>query len=381
MHIAFNGWFWDQPHTGSGQYVRHLLAALQELAPDLRLSLIVPEHMRTLDHLPPDVDVLPIATRFSGDLGKVWFEQRAFPRGVARLKADIAHVPYWGPPLRSPAPLICTVLDVIPLTIPAYRTGVKNRLYTSLVVAAARGAAHILTISEDARRDITKHLRIPAGRISVTYLAADKAFHPDDGRERDPAVRDKYGLGDAGDFVLYLGSYAIHKNVRLLLAAYTYVAQAEDIPLVLAGHTPAAWGTPRFPDLPAYSRELGLSDHIRWIGPVDEADKPSLYRLAKVFVFPSRYEGFGLGPLEAMSSGTPVVACDGSSIPEVVGNAAFLVAPDNSRGMAGAILSLLTQPDHARHMRNQGLARARDFSWRKTAEGTLAVYQQLAAGD
>jgi glycosyltransferase involved in cell wall biosynthesis len=379
MHIAFNGWFWDQPYTGSGQYLRNLLAALYALAPENRLSLIVPAHMRTLDNLPPDVDVLPIQTRFGGHLGKVWFEQRAFPRGVTRLKADIAHVPYWGPPLRSPAPLICTVLDVIPLVVPEYRAGLLNRLYTSLVVAAARGAAHILTISDDARRDITQHVGVPAGRISVTHLAADDVFHPEPDRARDQAVREKYGLGDVTDFVLYLGSYSVHKNIRLLLAAYTYVVQAvgPDVPLVLAGHTPTAWGTPHFPDLPAYIKETGLSDYVRWIGAVDEADKPSLYRLARVFVFPSRYEGFGLGPLEAMASGTPVVACEVSSIPEVVGDAAFLVAPDDSRAMGGAILSFLTQPDHAAAMRRQGLSRARHFSWRKTAENTLAAYWQI----
>jgi glycosyltransferase involved in cell wall biosynthesis len=379
MHIAFNGWFWDQPHTGSGQYLRNLLAALHALAPENRLSLIVPEHMHTLDNLPPDVDVLPIRTRFGGHLGKVWFEQRAFPRGVTRLKADIAHVPYWGPPLRSPAPLICTVLDVIPLVVPEYRAGLLNRLYTSLVVAAARGAAHILTISDDAGRDITHYVGVPTERISVTPLAADGVFDPEQDRERDQAVREKYGLGDTADFVLYLGSYAVHKNDRLLLAAYTYVAQGmgPDVPLVLAGHTPATWGTPRFPDLPAYIKEIGLSANVRWIGPVDETDKPSLYRLARVFVFPSRYEGFGLGPLEAMASGTPVVACDASSIPEVVGDAAFLVAPDDSQAMGGAILSFLTQPDHAAAMRSRGLARARDFSWRRTAENTLDAYRQI----
>jgi glycosyltransferase involved in cell wall biosynthesis len=382
MHVAFNGWFWDQPHTGSGQYARNLLAALHALAPDVRLSLIVPEHLRTLDNLPPDVDVLPMPMQLGGDLGKVWFEQRAFPRGVARLRADIAHVPYWGPPLQSPAPLVCTVLDVIPLVIPAYRAGFKNRLYTSLVRAAVRGAAYLLTISEDAQRDITRHIGTPPERIAVTYLAADKTFHPDIGREHDQAVREKYGLGDINEFVLYLGSYAVHKNLRLLLAAYTYVARgAPDVPLVLAGYTPAVWGTPRFPDLPAMIRELGLSDNVRWIGPVAEEDKPALYRLAKVFVFPSRYEGFGLGPLEAMASGTPVVACTASSIPEVVGNAAFLVAPDDPEAMGGAILSFLTQPDHAATMRNKGLARARDFSWRKTAEGTLAVYRKVVAKD
>ena len=379
MHIAFNGWFWDQPHTGSGQYLRNLLAALVQCAPQHRYSLVVPPSSRTLDHLPPDVDVLPVRMRLSGHLGKVWFEQRAFAAAAGRLGADLAHVPYWGPPLRSPAPVVCSVLDVIPLVMPAYRQGVRNRLYTSLVVAAARGVAHLVTISEDARRDIAQHIGVPAERVTVTYLAAGKAFQPEPDRERDRAVSARYGLDDLDDFVLYLGSYAVHKNVRLLLAAYTYVAQVlgRDVPLVLAGHTPATWGTLRFPDLPAYIEEIGVGDVVRWIGPVHEADKPALYRLASVFVFPSRYEGFGLGPLEAMACGTPVVGCEASSVPEVVGDAAFLVDPADSRAMGGAILALINQPDLALTMRNRGLARARDFSWRQTAEGTLAVYESL----
>lgn len=379
MHIALNGWFWNQPYTGSGQYLRHLLAALHQRAPEHRFSLVVPAHVRTLDDLPPDVDILHAETRFGGNLGKVWFEQRAFPRAVAQLKADIAHVPYWGPPLSVPAPLICSVLDVIPLAVPQYNQGLTNRLYTSLVVAAARGAAHILTISEASKADIVARVGVPAERISVTYLAADRVFHPDLGRERDEAVRARYGLDDVDEFVLYLGAYTVHKNVEVLAAAYTYVAQGvgDDIPLVLAGHTPQTWGSPRFPDLPGYIQELGLEKFVRWIGPVDEADKPALYRMASVFVFPSRYEGFGLGPLEAMASGTPVVACDVSSIPEVVGDAAFLVGPRDSRAMGGAILSLLNQPDLAATQRNRGLARARDFGWRKTAEGTLLAYQQV----
>ncbi len=379
MHIAFNGWFWDQPHTGSGQYLRHLLAALHQRAPEHRLTLVVPARMTTLEALPPQVDVLPMPLRFGGHPGKVWFEQRSFPRAVARLHADIAHVPYWGPPLRSPAPLVCTVLDVIPLMVPEYNAGLRNRLYISLARAAARGADRLLTISADSQRQIAARIGVPAERVTVTPLAADKVFHPELGAERDGEVRARYGLDDVDDFVLYLGAYAIHKNVRQLLAAYTYVAQGlgPDVPLVLAGHTPAAWGTPRFPDLPAYAEELGLTPYVRWIGPVDEADKPALYRLAHVFAFPSLLEGFGLGPLEAMASGTPVVACEASSIPEVAGDAAFLVAPGDSRAMGGAILSLLTQPGHAATMRNRGLARARAFSWRATAEGTLAAYEQV----
>lgn len=379
MHIAVNGWFWDQPHTGSGQYIRRLMVALASTGAEHRFSLIVPDRTQPLDGLPDAVDVLPITLRSSGHLGKVWFEQRQFPQAVARLQADLVHIPYWGPPLRSPSPVVCSVLDVIPLAIPQYRTGIKNRLYTSLVVAAARGAAQIIAISEAGRQDIAARIGIPLERIVVTPLAVEKTFHPEVGQERDHEVAARYGLEDLDDFVLYLGSYTVHKNVQMLLAAYSYVAQGTgaEVPLVLAGHTPAQWGTASFPDLPAYQRTLGLPEEsVRWIGPVDEADKPALYRLASVFAFPSRYEGFGLGPLEAMACGTPVVACTTSAVSEVTGDAAFLVDPDDSRAMGGAILSLLNEQPLAGVMRNRGLARSREFSWRRTAEGTLEVYQR-----
>jgi glycosyltransferase involved in cell wall biosynthesis len=134
-----------------------------------------------------------------------------------------------------------------------------------------------------------------------------------------------------------------------------------------------------FPDLRKYAEELKITDYVRWIGYIDEADKPSLYRLADVFAYPSIYEGFGLPVLEAMASGTPVVANDVSSIPEVTGDAAFLVGEGNARAMGGAIIALLLQKPFRESLINQGLARATNFSWRKTAKATLAVYEKVMA--
>ena len=136
------------------------------------------------------------------------------------------------------------------------------------------------------------------------------------------------------------------------------------MPLVIAGREPQ-WGTPNFPDMRQYAADLGISDHIRWIGYVDEADKPSLYRLARVFATPSRYEGFGLPVIEAMASGTPVVANEVSCFPEIVGDAAFLVEPGSARAMAGAIIALLHQDPLRDSQINAGLARATRYSWRK----------------
>ncbi|MBZ0300955.1 MAG: glycosyltransferase family 4 protein, partial [Anaerolineae bacterium] len=292
MHVAINGWFWNQANTGSGQYVRRLLHQLVRVAPDLQLTLVLPPGITQAEDVPENVS-LAMTTGAGGNLGKVWFEQRTFPRMVAQVQADIAHVPYWGAPLTSPARLVTSVLDVIPAVIPDYSRGFAARLYTSLVSTTARGSAHILTLSQASKLDIQQVLGIPADSITVTYLAADPRYHPRMGAERDAAVRQKYDLPD--EFVLGIGGFDVRKQFDQLLLAYTYVTQAEGdrFPLVLAGREPQ-WGTPMFPDLRRYAQELGIADHIRWIGYVEEDDKPSLYRLARVFAFPSRYEGFGL---------------------------------------------------------------------------------------
>ncbi len=378
MHIAFNGWFWNRPDTGSGQYTRELLHALLKIAPDLRLTLILPEHSAASSAVPSAVQTLVAPPRLPGAAGKVWFEQVTFPLSAARAGADVAHVPYWASPLTSSVPIVTTIHDVIALALPVYRGGLLGRLYTSLVSASARGSSHILTDSQASRDEIAARLAVPPERISVATLAADRRFHPIMGAEQDPAVRQKYDLPER--FALYLGGFDIRKNVHTLLLAWTYVAQAlaDDVPLVLAGRPPHRWGGERFPDLPAYAERLGLSPYIRWLGEVDEADKPALYRLAQVMVFPSRYEGFGLPPLEAMACGTPVVACSASSIPEIVGDAAFLVDPDDARDMAGAILGILLQPPLAAQLRNLGLSRASQFNWQKTAREALDVYAQVA---
>jgi glycosyltransferase involved in cell wall biosynthesis len=375
MHVAYNGWFWDQPNTGSGQYIRRLLPHLRKVAPDLQMTLVLPPGLTTADAVPDDVSLVTTVGK-RGRVGKVRFEQQTYPAAVARTGADLAHVPYWGPPLTSPARLVTSVLDVIPLVIPDYARGFGARLYTALASAAARGSAHIITLSYAAQIDIVEQIGIAEALITPIYLAPDSEYHPRIGAERDPEVRAKYDLPD--QFVLYLGGFDVRKQVNQLLLAYSYVAQAEGdaVPLVIAGREPQ-WGTPMFPDMRQYAEQLELADYIQWIGYVDEADKPSLYRLADVFAFPSRYEGFGLPVIEAMACGTPVVANEIASIAEIAADGAFLVEPGNARTMAGAILALLNQEPLRDTQINAGLARATAFNWRKTARQTLDVYEQV----
>lgn len=370
MRVAINAWFWDQPNTGSGQYLRNLLPALLKLDPALDVTLVAP---RPIHDAPAQVGTRIVAPRLGGHLGKLWFEQRAFP--AASAGADLLHAPYWGPPLRAPAPFVVTIHDIIPLALPAYRGGVLVRAYTALVSAATRGAALALTDSEAARRDILAHLRLPAERVRTVYLAAGPAFTPEGDAAQDEAARRKYHL--PADYVLYLGGFDVRKNLRTLLLAYAYVVKGvgDAVPLVLAGKE-LKGADARFPSLRGVIQELRLGEAVRFAGWIDEADKPALMRMARCFVFPSLYEGFGLPTLEAMACGTPVVAVKASSMPEVVGGAGFLIDPEDSRAMAGAILATLTQAELVETLRAQGLAQAARFSWERAARQTLDAYAE-----
>lgn len=380
MHVAINAAFWNRPHTGSGQYTRQLVYHLNRLVSDLTITLVYPQVAGEPEPeaVPPSVQVKLVPVR-PGNLGKVWFEQRLFPRACRQVGATVAHVPYWGGPLQSPVPLVVTVHDLITLLVPEYRRPLRARLYNALVAASARGATRVITDSEASKQDIIAHLHIPADKIERIYLAAGAQFSSQDSGLVEMAVLRKYDLPDF--YVLYLGGYELHKNVTTLLLAWTYVGQAlgADYPLVLAGRKPAQTSA-NYPDYDSYIKQLGIEAYVRWIGYVAEEDKPVLYRNAETFVFPSRLEGFGLGVLEALASGTPVVTTNASSLPEVVGEAGFTVDPDDARGMAGAIISTVIQDNLRAELRQKGQQQADNFSWEKTATETLLVYD-AAAGE
>lgn len=375
MHVAINAWFWKRPDTGSGQYVRELVRAMESI-PELRVTLIAPDGWE-IDG-PRGASVEHVALKGRGNWAKLRFEQSGFPRAAKQIGADLAHVPYWGAPLTSPIPVVVTIHDLIPMLLKEYRGGWLARLYTSLVGAAARGAAAVITDSQASAADIVEQLRIRGDAVYPIHLAVSEDYHPQGASLIDMAIRKKYNL-PAGEFVLYLGGYDVRKNIPTLLRAYTYVRQGYDAPLVLAGRLPPK-ESPRFTDVQRVIDQLQLGDLVQVIGEVDEADKPALYRLATTFVYPSRYEGFGLPVLEAMASGTAVVTTDVSSLPEITGDAAFNVDPDDARHMAGSILATLTQPDTNADLVKRGLERAAEFSWARTAAATYGVYR-IALGE
>ncbi len=377
MHVAFNGWFWEQPTTGSGQYVRRLVAALHEVAPDLRISVLAPD-FAVSEKDASATEIFPLPARRDA-LGKLWWEQATMPRAARRLGADLLHVPYWAGPWATPTPTVVTIHDIIPLILPAYRGSALVRAYTALVRRTAGRAAHILTDSEASRRDILRHLPVAAPDVTSVPLAADASYVPASSgqapRAGDAAIWQ--ALGVRPGYVLYLGGFDVRKNLAGVMAAFARVHdQVADARLVIAGALPAE-DTAFTPDPRRLAREVDLPEEaIHFVGFVPEAQKPALYRGARAFIFPSRYEGFGLPPLEALACGVPVVGSDAASLPEVVGPAGLLTAPDDVPGLAAGLMRFLTDEAMFLVYQRRVVAQAATFSWSKAARATLACYQR-----
>ncbi|MGD8793212.1 MAG: glycosyltransferase family 1 protein [Anaerolineae bacterium] len=379
MRIAINAWFLNRPGTGSGQYLRGLLGALPAAADQAHEVLLVTppgEYDFQVPGLRLAYQTLD-AGFWRSNPGKVLFEQVAFPRACRRWGAEVAHVPYWGSPLFPAGPTAVTVHDLIPLLLPAYRGGLWVRLYTRLVAAAARRADLVLADSLASKADAEAHLGLPPGRVEAIYLAPADRFGPEPAPD-DEAIRRGYGL--PGRYVLYLAGHDVRKNVAALVEAFATVAQADaDVQLVVGGRLPEA-DRPPFYDPRPLVEALDLAGDVRFIGWVQEGDEPALYRGAACAVFPSRYEGFGLPVLEALACGTPLVTSNAASLPELAGDAAFSLDPDDVQGLAGAILACLVDEPLAAELRRRGPAQAARFTWAETAQQTLAAYERAATG-
>lgn len=383
MQAALNAHFYHHPATGSGLYLLHLLRefARGDHAVEARSfcdGRPVEPPGGWPGGSPPHAGSTPFDA-VSGDLSKLWWEQIGWPRLAGRSGAAVAHVPYFAPPVAKTgrSRLVTTIHDVIPLIIPEYATSPLVRLYNALVGAGARRADAVLVDSEASRRDVVRLLRVPPGRVRVVYLAADESVGMPVPAAQLQSVRAKYGLDDR--FVLYMGGFDKRKNVPALFRALAALPPGRPWQLAVGGRLPQHHSR-LFPDLPRLAAKLGIADRVRFLGYIAAEDKPALYQAATCFAFPSVYEGFGLDPLEALAAGTPVISSNRSSLPELMGDAAVLVDPDDTAAFAAAVEGVLADEALRADLAARGRAQAQKFTWEATARLTAAVYRGVASG-
>lgn len=380
MKIGVNTLFFQFQATGSGQYLSHLLNALAEIDHHNQYILLGPQPIASLPvtAYPYQTHPVPRLLSKSDNLEKVVWEQFTGPQAARQQKVDLLHIPYFAPPLFPLMPTVVTIHDVLSLRLPAYQPNSKVKAYTNLIVRSARRSSHIIAPSMHAKQDIIEMLKIPAERIRVIYEAAGPEYRPITDPETLAAARARYGLGKR--YVFYLGGLDLRKNIPQLVRAFARLYEQikdPDLQLLIAGNPDKNKG-PLFPDPRPLAAELGISKQIVY-SYIEEEDKPTLYSDASLFVFPSLYEGFGLDPLEAMSCGAPVVCSNRTSLPEVVGDAALSIDPDNLQELVDAMYRVLTDTELQSDLRVRSLQQARRFNWHNAAEQTLAVYEEVLA--
>jgi glycosyltransferase involved in cell wall biosynthesis len=357
---------------GIGTYVRNIVARLAVLDTASEYILISrPDDLEFACTVGPNFrGVISTAGNYS------LREQFSIPSILRRERVDVFHAPHYVLPPVLPCPSVVTIHDCIHLMFPQY---LPNRwAYTyarTFMWSATHRSSHVLTVSEASKRDILRFYRIPAEKITVAPNAIDDRFNRTPAAEDIARVQERFQLHDP--FVLYVGNIKPHKNIERLIEAFALVRTGPlaNTKLLIIGDEIS-----KYPTLRRAVHQHKLHKHVRFLGFVGDQTLAALYRLATVFAFPSLYEGFGLPPLEAMASGTPVVTSNVSSLPEVVGDAAILVDPREPTAIAHGLRRALLDPALRAQMRERGLARATHYSWMRTSETILRIYRETAAG-
>ena len=364
---------------GVGTYIRNVVRTLGRLDRQNKYLLIgSPTKVEEIGTLPPNFHAVPLLASDRSVQG-----YREFRTALQRLSCDLVHIPnLFSVPRMLPCPYVMTVHDMLEhMSRAREQSGFWRLVHFQMTKRVLAGAARIFAVSNFTCNEIEKLFEIPSDRVEVVYNAIDERFLHGHATapERDLIAR-RYQV--TYPFLLYAGRISPHKNVVRMIEAFSALKtelerdQAyPDLKLIIIGDDLSG-----NPDLRRTVVRSGVQHDVRFLGFVPIEVLRIFYDEAKIFVFPSLYEGFGLPPLEAMVHGTPVVTSNVSSLPEVVGNAAVLVNPENVFEIMRALHRVLMDKPLRDRMKERGYQQAAKFSWETSVRRILQAYGQIAHG-
>jgi glycosyltransferase involved in cell wall biosynthesis len=362
---------------GVGTYIRNVVRWLARLDHDNHYFLIGnPERVREIGDLPSNFEAIPMRPHET-----VIGEYADFRRQVKRCRCDIVHVPHL---LTLPQYMLCPyVVTVHDLLDYMYRTSgngssVRRMVHFEFTRRVLHGAARILAVSNFTKHDVQRLFNIPAEKIEVVYNALDERFRLGHATDADRQfIAERYQVNYP--FILYAGRISPHKNIVRIIEAFSALKielekeeKFSDLKLIIIGDDLSG-----HPDLRRTVVRSGVQNDVRFLGFVPIDVLRIFYDTAKIFVFPSLYEGFGLPPLEAMAHGTPVITSNTSSLPEVVGNAAVLVNPENVFEIMRALHRVLLDQPLRDRLKQRGYAQGERYSWDASVRRILEIYSEI----
>ena len=365
---------------GVGTYIRNVVRTLGRLDLGTKYFLIgSPDRVAECAPLPGNFHCVELHERDDTLKGYL-----AFRTIIRRMECDVVHIPHlFSLPRNMPCPYVMTVHDVLDYM---YRAREKSSLRRSLHFQFTRkvlmGASRVLAVSQFTKTEVEKLFQIPAEKIQVVYNAIDERFLRGHTTENDRQIlAERYQV--TYPFILYAGSVAPHKNVTRLIEAFSALKtelnkedKFKDLKLIIIGDDLSG-----HPDLRRTVIRSGVQNDVRFLGFVPIEVLRVFYDTAKAFVFPSLYEGFGLPPLEAMAHGTPVIASNSSSLPEVTGNAAVIVNPENVFEIMRGIHCALVDNTLREKLKQRSYEQSARFSWELSVRRIQQVYREVAGAD
>ena len=345
------------PHRGFGRVTRSLAAALVRLLPG-EVVLFVPHGVSVPEPW------YPLAARIvrlrRPRRGAFLFDPWAWRYALRRVPVDVLHLPAWTVPPRLPAPVVATFYDATPFRFPSPPQAWRRRRARLAITSRAR-ADRVHALSRHAAAELDQFVPRRRAPAEVVHLGVDETFRP--------------GSGAGGlRHLLFVGGGEPHKNLDLLLDALAGEGAERLPPLLVVGAAADA-------ALESTVRRRGLAARVRLAAPCGDGELAEHYRQALATLVPSRNEGFGLPALEAMACGCPVLAADAGALPEVCGGAGRLLPSDDPAAWRAALLALLDHPRERAALAEAGIARAREFTWERSADGLVRLYRTLVRAD